>query len=72
MTVVMPVAVAIEGVVGLTVVAMAFMELLMKNSVKKLVGAWCGAALQWKPGGFSSPFESQYPSHDGPLPRSSE
>jgi len=42
----------------------------MKNSVTKLVGVWCGAALLWRPGGFAPPLEGQHQSYGGPLPKS--
>ena len=50
------VAVSIGGVVSLSVVALAAIGALMKNSVKKSLSGWCGVALLWRPGGYAPPY----------------
>jgi hypothetical protein len=71
-TVLGSVAVSIGGVVGFSAIALVVVEVLMKNSVSKNVGVWCGAALLWRLGGFAPPFESQRSTFDRSLPRSNE
>jgi hypothetical protein len=50
-TVIASVAVSFGGVMSLYVVLMTIVEILMKNSDRKYIDVWCGAALLWRPGG---------------------
>lgn len=51
------VAFSFGGVVSLFTFSLPFVEVLMKNSISKLIGVWCGVALLWRPGGSLPPCE---------------
>jgi hypothetical protein len=57
-------AVSFGGVIGISALTIALVEVLMKNSFKKSLSVWCGAALLWRMGSIALPrmrcsFESE-------------
>jgi hypothetical protein len=60
-TVMASVAVSVGGVIRLSAVALVVIGALMRNSIKKYLGGWCGVALLWRPGGCAPPYRESAP-----------